>query len=134
MVLACRIIHNERDRHVFEKTTGIRVSARSKVLSNVKHELICAAREALALQQRGVGSAVRVRRNARNRVVAANQLDPHAARRYAMGSVQHMCRQLSHFPSLATVPLMRPYGSLVATKISFGFSIPNGARFTSSRC
>ena len=144
VVVRLRVVDHENHGHLLQEPPRIALAARAEVLPHVEDELVGAG---LQLSRLPAGE-----RPCRPPALVATlfsgaagpgfleTVDAHSRGRHAAGGVQDVRAQPAHvvtfsmLHSLVIVPLIRPYGSLVATKISLGLSMPNGFRLTSSRC
>src|SRR5215212_8446565 len=106
-----------------------------EVLADVEHYLVHTAFQLAGAEQRGVGAAVGVGAYLLQKAapvvrgVEAEELQLEVGGGAAAGGVEDVGGQGHRSQrSLWTVPSIMPYGSSVAQKISFSFSIPNRER------
>src|ERR671929_1124130 len=136
VVVGRRVGDTKTDRHPFEegRVGGPRFRLPGEVFADLEDDLVQPAAQLVFGEQRRVGPpvGVRVRLLEEAALVAcgaeAEELHPHAGGGAATRGVEDMGRQAAGHHALSTVPSIKPYGSLVAWKISPAFSIPKRSR------
>src|SRR5688500_8931925 len=143
VVRAGGVVDVEHDGYHVEEPLGIGMRAGGEVPADVEDQAIRSALHAVPREQWGGRAAVVVRLDLHERasvtgIADPEQLDAHAGRGLAVGGVEHVRGELAaavhRFASRVMVPLINPYGSSVATKMSFSNFNPNGSRLNGMRC
>src|ERR687888_394343 len=94
-----RICDLDPDRHTLEKCVGAKIGA------DVEHDLVGAGAQALALEQRRVGSAIGIgARLGELGTVGAVEFDTDAGAWLAACRVEHVCGQSAHHLSPKNLP------------------------------
>ena len=111
----------------------IGVATRREIFADVEFDSILAGRKPAVGDQRLIGATGRVRERFGQEIRSAVEPDFHSGRGTAGRGVEHVRRERSGHDSPRSIsPLISPYGTSVAMKISLSFFRPNGVEIDGS--